>query len=56
MSRFVSERRFVDLVKGHWVFGLIRQFVVVELKKARSRTRMDDVCVAGSAWERGLGE
>ena len=34
LRRFVGRRRFIDVVKGHWVLELIQCFVVGELKEA----------------------
>lgn len=42
VDRFLTTGRFVDIVKGHWVFELIRWFMVGELKRAGATMRLDD--------------
>lgn len=54
LSRFVSRKRFVDILKGSWTFGLIYHFVVDELRKVDIRMRMDKrefrVALAAEIW------
>ena len=38
LRKFVERRRFIDVVKGHWVLELIQWFVSGELKEAGVRT------------------
>ena len=60
LGRFVANRRFVDVVKGHWVFELIRWFISGELKKVGMTMRLDDKALRmllaskmwrGTTWE-----
>ena len=39
---FVATGRFIDIVKGHWVFELIRWFMIGELKRTGATMRLDD--------------
>ena len=42
LARFLARRRFVDILQGHWVFQLIRWFMVRELKRVEVKMQMDD--------------
>ena len=42
VGAFLSERRFVDVLKGHLVFGLVRWFILGELRRAGIKATLDN--------------
>ncbi|MYH63244.1 MAG: hypothetical protein F4148_16310 [Caldilineaceae bacterium SB0675_bin_29] len=41
LNRFVGRKRFVDILKGSWAFGLIYHFIASELQNVKITMRMD---------------
>ena len=54
LSRYTERKRFVDIVRGHWVFALIRWFVVGELERVGMKMNIDNrglrVLLGGEMW------
>ena len=60
LKRFVARKRFVDVVRGHWVFVLIRWFMAGELSRVDVKMRLDDKALrylfASEMWKRAKSE
>lgn len=42
LDGYMAKRRFVDILRGHWVFEMIRWFVVGELRRVEMKMHIDN--------------